>query len=70
MLPGITWDICSNVVRYTSDVPTVIPIYQKLIKYGCSILVYSGDTDGAVPYTGTDAWTSCNFFYKFNLKKN
>lgn len=46
---NIHWEICSDKINYTSNVLSVIPIYQKLIeakKY--SILVYSGDVDGAV----------------------
>jgi len=53
----ITWAICTTDISYTNNVDSVIPIYQKLIaakKY--TILVYSGDTDGAVPYVGTYKW--------------
>jgi hypothetical protein len=56
--PSITWEICSDILNYTNTVNSVIPIYQSLMNAGANILVYSGDTDGAVPYVGTYAWIS------------
>lgn len=71
MKRAVTWAICTTSVNYKSVVPTVIPIYKWLIERKYRILVYSGmyvygrcennlvcvgDTDGAVPYTGTEAW--------------
>jgi len=53
---NINWDICTEAIDYNSDTESVIPIYQALMAGGFHILVYSGDTDGAVPYTGTAAW--------------
>jgi carboxypeptidase C (cathepsin A) len=50
------WSICSNVVNYSKNTFTVVPIYEELIKAKKQILVYSGDVDGAVPYVGTEAW--------------
>ena len=54
--PNITWTICSDVVNYTSTVNSVIPIYRELIAGNYSVLVYSGDEDGAVCFWGTQAW--------------
>jgi len=38
--------------------PDMIPIYHTLIANGIRILIYSGEADAAVPYTGSDYWTS------------
>jgi serine carboxypeptidase-like clade 2 len=54
-------------LNYTSNVPSVIPIYQQLIARNYKILIYSGDTDGAVPYTGTAAWTASKLFFFFHF---
>jgi len=49
------WAICSDVVKYTKLYNSIEPIYNWLgPKY--KILVYSGDTDGAVPFVGTVGW--------------
>jgi len=55
---SIEWDICTEKIIYHTDTLTVIPIYLRMIKEGYRILIFSGDTDGAVPYTGTFAWIS------------
>ena len=34
----------------------MLPKYRQLIKAGVKILVYSGDVDGIVPFTGTRNW--------------
>ena len=34
----------------------MLPTYNKLIKAGVKILVFSGDVDGIVPFTGTRNW--------------
>jgi len=53
---GITWAICTSSINYQQVVNSVLPIYRYLIAKRFRILVYSGDTDGAVPYTGTEGW--------------
>lgn len=49
------WSICNSTMLYHwSDwVPSVLPIYKKLIAAGLRIWVYSGDTDGRVPVLST-----------------
>jgi len=54
---GINWTICTEDINYNSNTNSVIPIYKELLKSQFKVLIYSGDTDGAVPYTGTAAWT-------------
>lgn len=43
-------------MKYTKTVDDLLPLYSELIeKY--QMLIYSGDTDGCVPYVGTEQWT-------------
>jgi len=51
------WTICSNNISYSNVYSTVIPIHQELLNAGYRILIYSGDTDMCVPFTGSEAWT-------------
>lgn len=49
------WDMCSDMISYTSAERGSQYVYEKLIgKY--KILKFSGDVDGAVPTAGTLAW--------------
>ena len=49
------WMICSDKVHYKKLYPSVLYAYQTLTQ-NYRVLVYSGDTDGAVPYVGTIEW--------------
>lgn len=45
---------CSNAITTWNDnAKTVLPIIRKLIGAGVRIWIYSGDTDGRVPFTST-----------------
>ncbi len=35
---------------------SILPVYKKLLAAMLQILVYSGDIDSVVPFTGTQAW--------------
>lgn len=54
----ILWQMCSDNVgeRYQRDMRGSFYLYPKLLNSGLKILIYSGDTDGAVPYNGTQKW--------------
>jgi serine carboxypeptidase-like clade 1 len=55
---SIPWSICTDKINYIPDIPTMLPYYQFLLQNNIRVLVYSGDCDAAVPYTGTEYWTS------------
>ncbi|XP_019162098.1 PREDICTED: serine carboxypeptidase-like 45 [Ipomoea nil] len=49
------WSSCSEVLQYDMqnlEVPT-IPILGSLVKSGIRVLVFSGDQDSVIPFTGT-----------------
>jgi len=52
------WTICSSSINYTTVYDTVIPVHQQLLAAGYQLLIYSGDVDMCIPYTGTEAWTT------------
>jgi len=52
------WFICSENISYSNVYSTVIPIHQQLVQAGIRALIYSGDTDMCVPFTGSEAWTN------------
>lgn len=51
------WSLCTN-IEYYHDTGSMIPYHKKLTSKGYRALIYSGDHDMCVPYTGTEAWTS------------
>jgi len=52
------WELCSDRITYNSDVgSSMIPYHTKLTSQGYRALIYSGDHDMCVPFTGTQAWT-------------
>ncbi|KAL9270607.1 Serine carboxypeptidase-like 20-like protein, partial [Drosera capensis] len=51
------WAICVR-VAYTHDAGSMIKYHKHLTAQGYRALIYSGDHDMCVPYTGTQAWTS------------
>ncbi|KAH8956950.1 hypothetical protein BDL97_07G068100 [Sphagnum fallax] len=51
------WDLCTDNIIFYHDAGSMIPIHQKLTTNGYRVLIYSGDHDMCVPYTGSEAWT-------------
>ena len=53
-----TWEICSDTLNYTIDYAVgSYPLYKNtLLASNLRILIYSGDTDAAVPTNGTMTW--------------
>jgi carboxypeptidase C (cathepsin A) len=54
----ITWALCNDAVNknYTMSTYGSYYLYKPLIEQGVRILIYSGDSDGAVPFNGTERW--------------
>jgi carboxypeptidase C (cathepsin A) len=57
---NLRWDICSTVINenYKHDILSMLPIYPRLLSNGVRVIIYSGDVDASVPFTGTQYWTS------------
>ncbi|KAE8691247.1 Serine carboxypeptidase 1 [Hibiscus syriacus] len=51
------WVLCTDRIRYYHDAGSMIPYHKNLTTEGYRALIYSGDHDMCVPYTGTQAWT-------------
>ncbi|KAF8015380.1 hypothetical protein BT93_H1015 [Corymbia citriodora subsp. variegata] len=54
-----SWWICAGrvLMNYSVDTESMIPYHKNLTSLGYRVLIYSGDHDYAVPFTGTQAWT-------------
>ncbi|CAN1262246.1 Serine carboxypeptidase 1 [Linum perenne] len=53
-----SWELCSDRISYGFGSGSMVPIHKNLTTQGYRALIYSGDHDMCVPYTGTEAWTS------------
>ncbi|KJE88543.1 cathepsin A [Capsaspora owczarzaki ATCC 30864] len=51
------WAICTGNITYTSNLDSVMPMYQTFIPH-LRVLIYSGQNDVCVPYTASEEWTS------------
>lgn len=51
------WVLCTSRVKYTHNAGSMMPVHSKLLSGGYRALIYSGDHDMCVPYTGSEAWT-------------
>ncbi|CAL0304580.1 unnamed protein product [Lupinus luteus] len=52
------WELCTDNIKYKHNEGSMIPFHKKLTSKGYRALIFSGDHDLCVPYTGTQAWTS------------
>ncbi|KAK3034148.1 hypothetical protein RJ639_033491 [Escallonia herrerae] len=50
------WTLCVH-IEYTPDAGSMIKYHQNLTAQGYRALIFSGDHDLSVPYTGSEAWT-------------
>eukprot|EP01126_Amoeba_proteus_P015877 TRINITY_DN1721_c0_g1_i2.p1 TRINITY_DN1721_c0_g1~~TRINITY_DN1721_c0_g1_i2.p1 ORF type:complete len:438 (+),score=58.94 TRINITY_DN1721_c0_g1_i2:322-1635(+) len=57
---SLTWTICNDDINFNYDrtPDSTVPIHQFLLQNGIRVLIYSGDTDYAVPYTDSEYWTT------------
>ncbi|CAL5196834.1 unnamed protein product [Lathyrus oleraceus] len=51
------WELCTFQLEYDHDLGSMIPYHKNLTSKGYSALIFSGDHDMCVPFTGTEAWT-------------
>lgn len=52
-----TWELCTRRLFYRHDAGSMIPYHKTLTKQGYRALIFSGDHDMCVPFTGSQAWT-------------
>ncbi|CAH1417948.1 unnamed protein product [Lactuca virosa] len=50
------WEPCTGRIRYHQNMGSMIKYHTKIIARGYRALIFSGDHDLCVPYTGTEAW--------------
>ncbi|KAL3616297.1 Serine carboxypeptidase-like 20 [Castilleja foliolosa] len=51
------WDLCTGRIRLYHDSGSMIKYHKNLTSKGYRALIYSGDHDMCVPFTGSEAWT-------------
>ncbi|KAJ0988980.1 hypothetical protein J5N97_007336 [Dioscorea zingiberensis] len=51
------WEICTGNIEFYHDAGSMIPYHKNLTLKGYRSLIFSGDHDMCVPYTGSEAWT-------------
>lgn len=50
------WTVCAD-ISYDHDAGSMLPYHKYLLNEGYRALIYSGDHDMCVPFTGSEAWT-------------
>ncbi|XP_062080025.1 serine carboxypeptidase 1-like [Humulus lupulus] len=53
----VSWELCTSNISYRQDAGSMIPFHKILTSRGYRALIFSGDHDMCVPYTGSEAWT-------------
>ncbi|GAB2282396.1 carbohydrate-binding module 1 protein [Dionaea muscipula] len=51
------WMLCTDRITFNHDTGSMIPYHKNLTSRGYRALIYSGDHDMCVPFTGSEAWT-------------
>ncbi|KAG5232168.1 Multicopper oxidase, type [Salix suchowensis] len=52
-----TWELCTDRITFHHDAGSMIKYHRNLTLRGIRALIFSGDHDMCVPYTGSEAWT-------------
>lgn len=52
-----TWELCTGRIIFDHDTGSMIKYHKNLTSRGIRALIFSGDHDMCVPYTGSEAWT-------------
>ncbi|XP_065876136.1 serine carboxypeptidase-like 20 isoform X1 [Euphorbia lathyris] len=50
------WELCTHRLLFRHDAGSMIPYHKTLTTQGYRALIFSGDHDMCVPYTGSQAW--------------
>ncbi|WJX77390.1 Serine carboxypeptidase-like 20 [Trifolium repens] len=51
------WELCTDRISYNHNAGSMIPYHNNLTRMGYRALIFSGDHDMCVPFTGSEAWT-------------
>ncbi|XP_057965173.1 serine carboxypeptidase-like 20 [Malania oleifera] len=51
------WELCTDKIAFNHDAGSMIKFHKNLTARGYRALIFSGDHDMCVPYTGSEAWT-------------
>ncbi|KAK7394656.1 hypothetical protein VNO78_15191 [Psophocarpus tetragonolobus] len=51
------WELCTDRIAYYHNAGSMIPYHKNLTSLGYKALIFSGDHDMCVPFTGSEAWT-------------
>ncbi|CAN1767876.1 Serine carboxypeptidase-like 20 [Linum perenne] len=51
------WQLCTDRITFNHDAGSMIKYHRNLTLKGYRALIYSGDHDMCVPFTGSEAWT-------------
>ncbi|XP_047155247.1 serine carboxypeptidase-like 20 [Vigna umbellata] len=51
------WELCTDRIEYDHNAGSMIPYHKNLTKMCYKALIFSGDHDMCVPFTGSEAWT-------------
>ncbi|GLU08053.1 hypothetical protein SLE2022_249820 [Rubroshorea leprosula] len=52
-----SWELCTDKISYDHDAGSMIKYHKNITSRGFKALIFSGDHDMCVPYTGSQAWT-------------
>ncbi|XP_027334977.1 serine carboxypeptidase-like 20 [Abrus precatorius] len=52
-----SWELCTDIISFDHDAGSMIKYHKNLTSKGYRALIFSGDHDMCVPFTGSQAWT-------------